>query len=95
MSVLDRLFPERVGGRRKANSALPLDGTFLLDLDVRTHRLHHHFLNRHGVCEGCLSLAKDNAFRACGVVEENYDEYLVVFSGRKGFHILAPFRAED
>lgn len=95
MSVLDWLFPERVGGRGKANSALPLDGVFLLDLDVRTERFHHHVMNRHGVCEGCLRLAKHNALKACEVVEENYLQYLVVFSGRRGFHILIPFRAQD
>ncbi len=52
-------------------------------------------MNRHGVCEGCLRLAKHNAVKACEVVEESYSQYLVVFSGRRGFHILVPFRAQD
>jgi len=95
MSVLSWLFPERVGGRRKANNALPLDGTFLLDLDVKTERFHHHTLTRDGVCEGCLRLAKFNTLRACDVIEENYQDYAIIFSGRKGFHVLIPFDAED
>jgi len=95
MSVLSWLFPERVAGRQKANRAYPLDGTFLLDMDVKTDRFHCHMLNRRGVCEGCLRLAQFNTLNACNIVEENYDEYLVVFSGRKGFNILLPFSAED
>jgi hypothetical protein len=95
MSVLSWLFPERVGPKRKANSAIPLDGVFLVDLDVKTERFHHHTLNRHGVCEGCLLLAKCNAVRTCEVIEENYTDHLVVFSGRKGFHVLFPFAAGD
>jgi len=95
MSVLSWLFPERVAGRQKANRAYPLNGTFLLDVDVKTNRFHNHALNRRGVCEGCLRLARFNTLNACSIVEENYREYLVVFSGRKGFHILLPFSAED
>jgi len=95
MSVLSWLFPERVAAKRKANRAYPLNGTFLLDVDVKTDRFHCHTVNRHGVCEGCLRMARFNTLNACNIVEENYREYLVVFSGRKGFHILLPFSAED
>jgi len=95
MSVLSWLFPERVAGRQKANKAYPLNGTFLLDLDVKTDRFHYHAMNRRGVCEGCLCLVRFNTLNACNIVEENYREYLVVFSGRKVFHIPLPFSAED
>ena len=95
MSVLSWLFPERVASRQKANRAYPLNGTFLLDIDVKTDRFHRHMVNRHGVCEGCLRLARFNTLNACNIVEENYSKYLAVFSGRKGFHVLLPFSAED
>ncbi len=29
----------------------------------------------------------------CDLIEENYQDYKIVFSGRKGFHVLLPFHA--
>mgnify|MGYP001057909243 CR=1 FL=1 len=44
---------------------------------------------------GHIRIARLNTLTACNIVEENYSDYLIVFSGRKGFHILLPFSAED
>jgi DNA primase catalytic subunit len=88
MSVTDWLFPERVGPKRKARNAVPIGGEFFVDVDsYLRHRLHRHFKSACGVCEGCLEISKHIALEVCDEILENYSNLVVVFSGRRGFHI--------
>jgi len=87
MSVLDWLFPERVGRKRKANRALPMGGQYIFDVDSHNVWTAHNHHNRGLVCPECLYNAKILTAQVCEAMEQNYSDLMVVFSGRKGFHI--------
>jgi len=86
-SVLDWLFPERVGKKHKAGRALPIGGEYIFDVDSHNVWTSHDHHSRGSVCSGCLHNAKLFAVHVCEAVEQNYSDLMVVFSGRKGFHI--------
>lgn len=86
-SVLNWLFPERVGRKCKANRALPIGGEYVFDVDSSNVWVKHaHFKDRK-VCPECLHISKDLTLHILEAVEENYSNIQVVFSGRRGFHI--------
>ena len=56
-SVLNWLFPERVGKKYKARYCVPLNGEYVIDVDAylvlfkHKHRVEDHWF----VCEECLT----------------------------------------
>ena len=55
-SVLNWLFPERVGKKYKGNYAVPLNGEYVIDVDsyVVNEPHMHHRLGLSRVCYECL-----------------------------------------
>jgi hypothetical protein len=88
-SLLNYLFPERVGKKYKANYAFPINGEYVVDIDSYLfQRKHSHFLNKTwNVCNECLKSAKHLTIQTCQEIEKYYSDISVVFSGKKGFHI--------
>jgi len=90
-SVLDWLFPERVGKKYKGNYAVPFgSGEYVIDIDAyiahRWHK-HHNYSRVLKVCPLCLEIAKELTIEACLALEWYYSDIHIVFSGRSGFHI--------
>lgn len=95
-SVLDWLFPERVGKKRKADCCIPLNGNYVVDIDsYMFHRYRNLFLFKHvhrpskewQVCEFCLDMAKKVTLHVCEAIERYYANLAIVFSGSRGFHV--------
>ena len=88
-SVLDWLFPERVGKKYKAKYCVPLNGNYVVDVDSYMILFKHtHTLDPEWhVCERCLGMAKDLTLDVCDAIEKYYSKLAVVFSGRMGFHV--------
>jgi DNA primase catalytic subunit len=88
-SVLNWLFPERVGKKYKARYAVPLDGEYVVDVDSYVFRKRHRHVHAGptGVCYECLNISKALTIQACESIEEYYSDIAIVFSGRRGFHI--------
>lgn len=89
-SVLNWLFPERVGKKYKGNYAVPVgSGEYVIDVDAYiAHRWHEHLYSETlEVCPICLQIAKELAIDACKALEWYYRDIHIVFSGRSGFHI--------
>jgi len=85
-----------VGKKRKANHSLPIVGEYISDVDANAIPLEHRHYNRGAVCPDCLYNAKRLAVQVCEVVEQNYSDLMIVFSGRKGFHIhILDFNLRD
>jgi hypothetical protein len=86
-SVLDWLFPERVGKKTKANHAIPVGGEYVCDIDSSNLIVpHNHRIDRN-VCLDCLYVSKDITLYTLDEIEKNYRKIQIVFSGRRGFHI--------
>lgn len=90
MSVLDWLFPERVGKKRKANHALPIGGEYIFDVDSHNYWMSHNHHNARAVYAGCLHNAKLLTLHMCEAIEQNHSHLMIVFSGKRGFqaHVL-------
>lgn len=89
-SVLNWLFPERVGKKYKGNYAIPLgNGEFVVDIDSYVcHRWHKHKRSQiWQVCDLCLEISKHLTSQACLQIEDYYSNIHIVFSGKNGFHI--------
>jgi hypothetical protein len=88
-SVLDFLFPERVGKKNRANFAYPVNGEYIVDVD--SYLMHHwqrHMPSKNwDVCKECLESAKFLTLQACQQIEDYYSDLSVIFSGKNGFHI--------
>jgi DNA primase catalytic subunit len=88
-SVLNWLFPERVGKKYKGNYAVPLNGEYVIDVDSyvmnKPHR--HYYLGSSRICYECLEISKGLTIQACESIEEYYSDIAIVFSGKRGFHI--------
>jgi hypothetical protein len=88
-SVLNWLFPERVGKKYKATYCLPLNGEYVIDVDSylvgfrHVHRVDEHWF----VCPECLDMAKRIALQLCEVIHQYYRKIAIVFSGCAGFHV--------
>jgi DNA primase catalytic subunit len=99
-SVLDWLFPERVGKKYKANHCVPVgSGEYVIDVDAYlAHRWHDHYRysSRLPVCPLCADIAKSITIDACAALEWDYRDVHIVISGAHGFHIhCRDFRLED
>jgi hypothetical protein len=86
-SVMDWLFPERVGKKHKARYAFPVGGEYVVDVDSNNVWAPHNHDEVHSVCMECLYISKELALHICEAIEENYRNIQIVFSGRRGFHI--------
>lgn len=89
-SVLNWLFPERVGKKYKGNYAIPPgNGEFVVDIDSCVcHRWHKHKRSQiWQVCDLCLEISKHLTSQACLQIEDYYSNIHIVFSGNGGFHI--------
>ena len=88
-SVLNWLFPERVGKKYKARYCVPLNGEYVVDVDsYMMFFKHKHKLDpeRH-VCLECLGMSKRLTLQVCEAIENYYSKLAIVFSGRAGFHV--------
>ena len=97
MSVLDYLFPERVGLKSEARHAYPIGGEYVVDVDNSLFRgIDGHEHPKTWVCYECLEIVKRYTIRICELIEENYSNIIIVFSGARGFHIhVLDFQAGD
>jgi hypothetical protein len=86
-SVVDWLFPERVGRKHKAKYAVPIGGEYVVDVDSHNVWVPHNHDRWRPVCTECLYISKDLTLHICEAIEENYRDIQIVFSGRRGFHI--------
>jgi DNA primase catalytic subunit len=86
-SVLDCLFPERVGKKYKANYAVPIGGEYVFDVDGNNVWIPHSHDSLNPVCRECLFNSKMITLQILDAMEENYSKIQIVFSGRRGFHI--------
>jgi DNA primase catalytic subunit len=87
MSVLDWLFPERVGKKYKAKYAVPIGGEYVVDIDSHVSWVFHQHDTTRPICLECLDTSRRQTLHMCDVIEENYSDVQIVFSGRRGFHI--------
>jgi hypothetical protein len=89
MSVMDYLFPERVGRKYKAKYAVPIGGEFVLDVDsfMRKRQHHHSWHPQYEVCEGCLDISKHLTLELCDRINRTHTSTQIVFSGCRCFHI--------
>lgn len=105
-SVLNWLFPERVGKKYKARYCVPLNGEYVIDVDAylvlfkHKHRVEDHWF----VCEECLDMSKRLTLHLCEAIPKYYSQLAIVFSGCQGFHVhvmdfdyhdWAPYREKD
>lgn len=97
-SVLNWLFPERVGKKYKARYCLPLNGEYVVDVDsYMMYFKHNHVLDPEWhVCPECLNMSKRLTLQVCEAIENYYSRLAIVFSGRAGFHIhVSDFNYKD
>lgn len=97
MSILNYLFPERVGGEGKAEHAHPVGGEYVVDTDTLLfRRMDSHEHPRTWICTGCVEVARKYTIRLSELIEENYSDIAIVFSGGRGFHIhVLDFNVKD
>jgi DNA primase catalytic subunit len=88
-SVLNWLFPERVGKEYKARYCGPLNGEYVIDVDAFMVLFkHNHWIDEDwNVCESCLDMAKRLTLQLCEALSQYYRDLAIVFSGRMGFHV--------
>jgi len=88
-SVLNWLFPERVGKKYKARYCVPLNGEYVIDVDshIVIWKHDHRVSDEWSVCEPCLQHSKELTLQLCQVIEKYYRRPAIVFSGRMGFHV--------
>jgi DNA primase catalytic subunit len=97
MSVLNWLFPDRVGEKQRAKHAYPISGEYLVDINANSVWRYHPSCNMHKkICLPCLRLAKEATIEVLEKNEENYSKINIVFSGHRGFHVhVWDFDLED
>jgi DNA primase catalytic subunit len=88
-SVLNWLFPERVGKKYKAKYCVPLNGEYVVDVDsyMMLWKHQHQLDSEWSVCVECLGMAKTLTLQLCEIIKKYYSRLAVVFSGRMGFHV--------
>ncbi len=75
MSVLNWLFPERVGGKQRSKHAYPISGEYVVDIDANSVWRYHPSCRLHkGICLPCLRLAKEATLEVLEKMEENYSK---------------------
>lgn len=88
-SVLNWLFPERVGKKYKAQYCVPLNSEYVADVDSymmlfkHKHKVEDHWF----VCKECLDMSKRLTLQLCQVIQRYYRKIAIVFSGCAGFHV--------
>jgi DNA primase catalytic subunit len=94
MSTLNWLMPERVGRKRTANRAYPLNGEYVADIDVPSIWRPNTGMRKIGSSD--LQLAYDKTRSLIDKIQENYSDLHMVFSGRRGFHVhVLDFKVND
>jgi hypothetical protein len=87
-SVLTWLNPNHISNKSKIRSALPLNSEYVVDVNTfHRYKTHRHISEPEGICLGCLQFAKELTDEILDVIEENYSQTRLVFSGHRGFHI--------
>ena len=88
-SVLNWLFPERIGKKYKARYCVPLNGEYVIDVDSYLMPFQHkHKVDDHWyVCPHCLDMSKRLTLHLCDIIKQYYMKMAVVFSGCQGFHV--------
>jgi hypothetical protein len=87
-SVLNWLRLDQVSLKSKSQAAPSLTSEYIVDVDsYLRYKLHPHFTEAEGICYGCLQIAKELTEEILDVVEENYNDVRIVFSGHRGYHI--------
>jgi len=105
-SVLNWLFPERVGKKYKARYCVPLNGEYVIDVDSYLIAFRHrHLVEDHWyVCKQCLEMSRWLTMQLCQVIQNYYSDLTIVFSSCQGFHVhvmdfnyhdWAPYREKD
>lgn len=71
-SVLNWLFPERVGKKYKGNYAVPIGGEYVIDVDSYiVHVPHRHYYSGSSrTCCECLEISKGLTALACEKIEQ-------------------------
>jgi DNA primase catalytic subunit len=98
MSALNWVHAERVGLKKDSLRAYPLRSSELvIDVDAyMNYNRHKHRQRNNESCKGCLENAKQLTVKILNLLEYNYSDIRVVFSGRAGFHIhVLDFRIDD
>ncbi|MFA9437748.1 MAG: hypothetical protein ACEROO_11660, partial [Candidatus Bathyarchaeota archaeon] len=66
-------------------NAYPVGGEFVIDIDAyMNYHKHRHKTELEGICLGCLGHASDLTLKLLDLVEQNYNDILVVFSCHHG-----------
>jgi hypothetical protein len=88
-SVLNWLFPERVGKKYRARYCVPLNGEYVVDVDsyMVLFKHDHRVDENWHVCQECLGMGKRLTLQLCEAIEQYYQKLAIVFSGRMGFHV--------
>ena len=94
---MEYLRPEKVLSKDRTLKAYPIGGEFVIDIDAYMNfKRHRHKTEPEGFCYGCLSQAKELTSKLLDLVEINYKDIIIVFSGRHGFHIhVRDFKVRD
>jgi DNA primase catalytic subunit len=94
MSTLNWLMPERVGRKRTANRAYPINGEYVADIDVPSIWRPTTGMRKIGFSG--LQLAYNKTRSLIEKIQENYSDIHIVFSGRRGFYIhVLDFEVSD
>ena len=96
-SVMEYLRPEKVLSKDRTLKAYPVGGEFVIDIDAyMNYQKHRHKTEPEGFCYGCLLQAKELTLKLLDLVEINYGDIFIVFSGLHGFHIhVRDFEVRD
>ena len=88
-SVLNWLFPERVGKKFKARYCVPLNGEYVIDVDSYLMPFRHeHKVDQHWyVCPRCLEMSRRLTLHLCEIIKQYYSKMAIIFSGCQGFHV--------
>jgi DNA primase catalytic subunit len=97
-SVLNYASAERVSSEKKSSKAYPYRSSeYVVDVDsYLAYEPHSHRTRNNEPCKGCIVNAYNLCNKVLAVIEDNYSDIRVVFSGRQGFHIhVFDFKIED
>ena len=88
-SALNWVSPNRVGFNHMSHGAYPYSRSeYVMDIDAYlNYQPHSHCTRKNEPCIGCIQNAYDLTVKVIDVIEENYKDIKLVFSGRQGFHI--------
>jgi len=95
--VMEYLRPEKVLSKDRTLKAYPVRGEFVIDVDAyMNYQKHRHRTEPEGFCCDCLEQAKELILKLLDLVKINYEDILIIFSGKHGFHIhVRDFEVRD